>query len=131
MRYVSSEMRMSSDGDALLPIMKVRSTCSAHNFCDSLDNFKAYATSVMDTFLQNLSPKNYPSDKYLPKLTAKRAWVSRKVVHLLANSFTLVSCFTYSSTVKMETTYSSETSLDFQTTRRYIPKRQNSSQPPL
>jgi hypothetical protein len=40
---------------------------------------------------------------------------------LLATYFTLVSCLTYSSTVKMGTICSSETSVDFQrTTRRYI-----------
>jgi hypothetical protein len=37
--------------------------------------------------------------------------------------FTLVSCSAYSLTLKMEETYSSETSVDFQlTTRRYIPE---------
>jgi hypothetical protein len=35
----------------------------------------------------------------------------------------LVSCLAYSSTMKMEATYSSETSVDFQRTkRRYIPE---------
>jgi hypothetical protein len=42
-------------------------------------------------------------------------------VALLATRFTLVSCLTYSSTVKMEATKSSETSIDFQrNTRCYI-----------
>jgi hypothetical protein len=39
----------------------------------------------------------------------------------LATLFTLVSCLAYSLTLKMEATFSPETSLDFQrTTRRYI-----------
>jgi hypothetical protein len=39
------------------------------------------------------------------------------------HSFTLVFCLAYSSTLKMEATCSSETSVDFQrTTRRYIPE---------
>jgi hypothetical protein len=38
-------------------------------------------------------------------------------------AFTLVSCLAYSSILKMESTYSSETSVDFQrTTRRYVPE---------
>jgi hypothetical protein len=42
---------------------------------------------------------------------------------LLVVSFTLVSCLTYSSTLKMEVTCSSDTSVDLQrTTRRYIPE---------
>jgi hypothetical protein len=41
----------------------------------------------------------------------------------IANSFMLVRCFSYSSTLKMEVTCSSETSVDFQrTTQRYIPE---------
>jgi hypothetical protein len=41
----------------------------------------------------------------------------------LPPAFTLVSCLVYSSTLKMEATYSSKTSVDFQrTTRRYIPE---------
>jgi hypothetical protein len=41
----------------------------------------------------------------------------------LSPAFTLVSCLAYSSTLKMEVTCSSETSVDFQlTTRRYIPE---------
>jgi hypothetical protein len=37
--------------------------------------------------------------------------------------FTLISCFVFSSNLKMEATYSSETSFDFQrTTQRYIPE---------
>jgi hypothetical protein len=42
---------------------------------------------------------------------------------LLATCFTLASCLAYSSTLKIEATCSSETSVDFQwTTRRYIPE---------
>jgi hypothetical protein len=42
---------------------------------------------------------------------------------LFATCFTLVSCLSYSSTLKMEVTCSSETSVDFRrTTRRYIPE---------
>jgi hypothetical protein len=38
-------------------------------------------------------------------------------------AFALVFCFTYSSTLKMEATFSSKTSVDFQrTTRPYIPE---------
>jgi hypothetical protein len=45
---------------------------------------------------------------------------------VLATCFTLVSCLAYSSTLKMEVTCSSETSVDFQrTTQRYIPKDRN------
>jgi hypothetical protein len=45
------------------------------------------------------------------------------IVALLAACFTLVSCLGYYSTMKMEATCSSETSVDFQpTTRRYIPE---------
>jgi hypothetical protein len=41
----------------------------------------------------------------------------------LPPAFTLVSCSAYSSTLKMEAVYYSETSVDFQrTTRRYIPE---------
>jgi hypothetical protein len=41
----------------------------------------------------------------------------------LPPAFTLVSCSVWSSTLKMETIYSSDTSVDFQrTTRRYIPE---------
>jgi hypothetical protein len=41
-------------------------------------------------------------------------------------NFTQVSCLAYSSTLKMEATCSSETSLDFHwTTRRYIPEDRN------
>jgi hypothetical protein len=41
----------------------------------------------------------------------------------LAAWFLLVPCFSYSSTLKVEAIYSSETSIDFQrTTRRYIPE---------
>jgi hypothetical protein len=41
----------------------------------------------------------------------------------LPPEFTLVSCLAYSSTLKMEATYSSETSVDFRrTTWRYIPE---------
>jgi hypothetical protein len=52
--------------------------------------------------------------------------VSFKVLLLLLclpPAFTLVSCSAYSSTLKMETIYSSEMSVEFQrTTRRYIPE---------
>jgi hypothetical protein len=42
--------------------------------------------------------------------------------NLLATCFTLVSCFTYSSTLKMDAARSSETSVNFErTTWRYIP----------
>jgi hypothetical protein len=42
---------------------------------------------------------------------------------LLATCFMLVSCSAYSFTLKMEATYSSETSVDFQRdTRRYLPE---------
>jgi hypothetical protein len=42
---------------------------------------------------------------------------------LLPHSFTLVSYLAYSSTLKMEATCSSETSVDFQrTTHHYIPE---------
>jgi hypothetical protein len=42
---------------------------------------------------------------------------------LLATFFTLVSCLAYSSTLKMEATYSSEMSVEFQRTIwRYIPE---------
>jgi hypothetical protein len=45
---------------------------------------------------------------------------------LLATYFVLVYCLTYSLTLKMEATYSSETSTNFQrTTRRYIPEDKN------
>jgi hypothetical protein len=41
----------------------------------------------------------------------------------LPSAFTLVSCSAYSSTLKMEAIWSSETSVDFQrTTQRYIPE---------
>jgi hypothetical protein len=41
----------------------------------------------------------------------------------LSPAFTLVSCLTYSSTLKMEATCSSETSVDYQwTIRRYMPE---------
>jgi hypothetical protein len=41
----------------------------------------------------------------------------------LLPAFTLVACSTYSSTLKMEATHSSEISIEFQrTTRRYIPE---------
>jgi hypothetical protein len=41
----------------------------------------------------------------------------------LPPAFTLVSCFSYSSTLKVEAIYSSETSADFQrSTQRYIPE---------
>jgi hypothetical protein len=42
-----------------------------------------------------------------------------KKSELLATCFTLVYCFAYSSTLKMEAAYSSEMSVDFQ---RYIPE---------
>jgi hypothetical protein len=42
---------------------------------------------------------------------------------LLAACFTLVSCLSYYSTMKVEATYSSEMSVNFErTTRRYIPE---------
>jgi hypothetical protein len=45
---------------------------------------------------------------------------------LLATCFLLVSFFAYFLTLKMETTYSSETSIDFlRTTRRDIPEDRN------
>jgi hypothetical protein len=44
-------------------------------------------------------------------------------VDLLATCFTLVSWFAYSLALKMEVTWSSETSADYQqTTRHYIPE---------
>jgi hypothetical protein len=46
-----------------------------------------------------------------------------KKPNLLATCFTLISCLAYSPILKMETAYSSETSVDFQqNTRRYIPE---------
>jgi hypothetical protein len=42
---------------------------------------------------------------------------------LLATCSTLVSCLNFSSILKMEATFSSETSVEFQqTTRRYVPQ---------
>jgi hypothetical protein len=47
-------------------------------------------------------------------------------IAVLAACFMLVSCSTYSSTLKMEEIYWSETSVDFhQTTRRYIPENRD------
>jgi hypothetical protein len=44
-------------------------------------------------------------------------------VHSLPSAFTLVYCSAYSSTLKMEAIFSSETSVDFQRTiQRYIPE---------
>jgi hypothetical protein len=44
-------------------------------------------------------------------------------LHFLATCFMLVSCLAYSSTLKIEDTYSAETSAEFQrTTQRYIPE---------
>jgi hypothetical protein len=49
--------------------------------------------------------------------------VNRRSRALLATCFMLVSCLSYSSTLKMEATCSSETSVEFKlTTRRYIPE---------
>jgi hypothetical protein len=48
---------------------------------------------------------------------------SEKQVGISILSFTLISCSTYSSALKMEVIYTSETSVDFQRTiRRYIPQ---------
>jgi hypothetical protein len=53
-------------------------------------------------------------------LKANRRFGGTELYLLLA--FTLVSCFVFSSTLNMEATFSSKTSVDFQrTTRRYIP----------
>jgi hypothetical protein len=50
-------------------------------------------------------------------------WDIRRAVLCLPPASTLVSCSVYSSTLKIEEIYSSETSVDFQrTTRRYIPE---------
>jgi hypothetical protein len=54
-----------------------------------------------------------------------KSYIFRRITpcSLLATCFTLVSCLAYSSTMKMEATCSSETSVDFQrTTRHYIPE---------
>jgi hypothetical protein len=52
-----------------------------------------------------------------------RARYQRESSSGLPPAFTLVSCSAYSSTLKMEAIYFSETSVDFQrTTRRYIPQ---------
>jgi hypothetical protein len=49
--------------------------------------------------------------------------MNNKNLVLIGSCFRLISCLTYSSTLKMEPTCSSETSVDFQRTRqRYIPK---------
>jgi hypothetical protein len=52
-----------------------------------------------------------------------KSWKSTDIRFCLPPAFTLVSCSTYSSNLKLEATCSSGTSLDFQRTiRRYIPK---------
>jgi hypothetical protein len=59
-------------------------------------------------------------------LQGKRQARHQHEVTLFATSFMLVSCLSYSSTLKMEVTCYSETSLDFQlTTLRYIPEDRN------
>jgi hypothetical protein len=57
-------------------------------------------------------------------------WDMAPCTPLLANSFILVSCLVYSSTLKMEAIFSSKTEVDFQrSTRRYIP--QDRTPPPV
>jgi hypothetical protein len=61
-------------------------------------------------FQRNISPPSSESNNKLIK----------KACHLLSQ---LVSCWAYSSTLKMELMYSSETSVDFQwAAQRYIPE---------
>jgi hypothetical protein len=68
----------------------------------SVDNLPTFRRNVVAIF----RVKNIPSRKSA----------------LLANRFRLLSCFAYSSTLKMEVTYSFEISVDFQRTASlYIP----------
>jgi hypothetical protein len=55
--------------------------------------------------------------------TSSSGFKSKNKVALFATCFTVASCLTYSSILKMEATCSSETSVDFQlTTRRSVPE---------
>jgi hypothetical protein len=63
-----------------------------------------------------------PNCKLERQPTFRKKKPASKQVTTLSPAFTLVSCSAYSSTLKMETICSSETSVDFQwTTRHYIP----------
>jgi hypothetical protein len=75
--------------------------------CGSHNGYNAVKSIVTQpTFLRNISP---------PSSRSK----NKQLCFLLV--FTLVSCLAYSSTLKMEATCPSETSVDFQrTTWRYI-----------
>jgi hypothetical protein len=75
------------------------------------------SVEIQPTFRRNMSP---PSSESKNKLSRKQ---SRSITALFVSSIMLVTYLSYSSTLKMEGTYSSETSVEFQrTTWHYIPE---------
>jgi hypothetical protein len=96
-------------------------------------DFYSYTASIVISFppLSCFFIFSYPCNTLLPSASALVSFVHSPfqsilpcyMQDMLAACFILVSCLAYSSTLKMETTCSSETSVDFhRTTLRYIPK---------